>query len=186
MSASRLTLVLMAGLPGAGKTTLAYALGRELGWQVIDKDTHKEVLVKQGFDDNRAGKAAYELSFAQIRTFLIRQQISTILDTAALHHFVLDEVMEIMRCTDEAMLKVILCVADRDLRNFRLRNRPYQHTSIRVDPATIPDYLRYFEHLPKNRLTLLTNVPLLECIIKAKEYIELEESVEPWHIFGTF
>jgi len=41
MSVSRLTLVLMAGLPGAGKTTLAYALGRELGWQVIDKDTYK-------------------------------------------------------------------------------------------------------------------------------------------------
>ena len=69
------TLVMMAGLPGAGKTTLAYALGRELGWQVIDKDTHKEVLVNQGFDDDRAGKTAYELSFAQIRTSLLKKSL---------------------------------------------------------------------------------------------------------------
>src|SRR5438876_658464 len=144
MSVSRPTFVLMAGLPGAGKTTLAYALGGELGWQVIDKDIYKEALVKHGLDDEHAGKAAYELSFAQIRTFLIQQQISAILDCAALHHFILDEVMEILDGTDRVLLKVILCVADRDLRNNRLRTRRYQPTSIRVDPATIPDYLRYF------------------------------------------
>ncbi len=177
MQYSRATLVLMAGLPGAGKTTLAYALGRELGWQVIDKDTYKQVLSKQGLDDDRASKIAYELSFAQARTLLIQHRVSTILDTAALQRFILDEVMEIVCGVKEAQLKVIFCVADRDLRNQRLRNRPYQPTSIRVDPATIPDYLRYYEHLPKNKITLLTNVPLVECVVKAREYIELEKLV---------
>ena len=177
MLLSRLTLVLMAGLPGAGKTSLAYALGRKLGWQVIDKDTYKEVLVKYGLDDEQAGKAAYELSFAQIRTFLIHQQISAILDCAALQHFILDEVTEILSNTNRVQLKVILCVADRDLRNHRLRTRRYQPTSIRVDPATIPDYLRYFEHLPKNTLIIQTNVPLLQCLGKAREYIEFETLV---------
>ena len=173
MSVFRPTLVLMAGLPGAGKTTLAYALGRELGWQVIDKDTYKEVLVKHGLDNDLAGKTAYELSFAQIRTLLIHQRMSAILDCAALDHFVLDEVMEILSGIDRVLLKVILCVADRDLRNYRLRTRRYQLTSIRVDPATIPDYLRYFEHLPENKLIIQTNVPLLQYIAKAKEYIEI-------------
>ncbi|MFL5654255.1 MAG: AAA family ATPase [Ktedonobacteraceae bacterium] len=169
------TLVMMAGLPGAGKTTLAYALGRELGWQVIDKDTYKEVLSKQGLDDDRASKVAYELSFAQARILLIKRQISVILDTAALHRFILDEVIEIVRCIDEAHLKVVFCVADRHLRNERLRNRPDQPTSIRVDPDAISDYLRYFDHLPDDKLTLLTNVPLIECVAKARKYIELEK-----------
>jgi shikimate kinase len=44
MNNPRLTLVLMAGLPGAGKSTLASALSRELDWHVIDKDRHKELL----------------------------------------------------------------------------------------------------------------------------------------------
>ncbi len=177
MSIPSPTLVLMAGLPGAGKTTLAYALGRELGWQIIDKDIYREVLVKHGLDDEHAGKAAYELSFAQIRTLLIHQQMSAILDCASLYHFIIDEVMEILSSADGVRLKVILCVADRDLRYYRLRTRRYQPTSIRVDPATIPDYLRYYEHLPKNKLIIQTNVPLLQYIAKAKEYVEFEISV---------
>ena len=137
-----------------------------------DKDTYKEVLVKHGLDNNLAGKTAYELSFAQIRTLLIHQRMSAILDCAALDHFILDEVMEILSSIDRGLLKVILCVADRDLRNYRLRTRRYRPTSIRVDPATIADYLRHFEHLPENKLTIQTNVPLLQCIDKAREYIE--------------
>lgn len=166
------TLVMMAGLPGAGKTTLAYALGRELGWQMIDKDTYRETLIKQGVDEKRAGKIAYEISFAQIRTLLIRQRMPVIFDTAALHDFVIDEILEILRNTNGAILKVILCVADRDLRHYRMRTRPYQPTSIRVDPATIADYFRYFNHLPADRLVLVTNASLEICIMKAKAYVQ--------------
>ncbi len=149
---SRPTLVLMAGLPGAGKTSLAYELGRELQWHVIDKDMYKEVLVKQGLDDNNAGIAAYELSFAIARTVMKRQQASIILDTAAIQRFIIDDVREIVDCIIGSRLKVILCVADRDLRNERLRIRTYKSTSIQVDPATTADYLQYFEHLPPDKL----------------------------------
>jgi shikimate kinase len=34
----RQTLVLMAGLPGTGKSTLGYALAKTFDWIVIDKD----------------------------------------------------------------------------------------------------------------------------------------------------
>ena len=35
------TLVLMAGFAGAGKTTLAYYLREQLGWEVLNKDQLK-------------------------------------------------------------------------------------------------------------------------------------------------
>lgn len=161
----------MAGLPGAGKTTLARTLRDELQWPMIDKDRYKEVLLRQGSDDDNAARAAYERSFAELRTILVQQQASVIFDTAALHRFILDAVMGILHEAEEAHLKVILCVADRDLRNQRLRTRPYQSTNIRVDPATIADYFSHFRHLPDDKLILYTFRPFEECLTQAKAYV---------------
>jgi uridine kinase len=167
------TFVMMAGLPGAGKTTLAYALGRAFQWQVIDKDSYKHVLLKQGLDDDSASNAAYELSFSMARNMLTKQQASVILDSSALHRFILDNVKDICGIAN-AQLKVILCVADRDLRNYRQRTRLYQPTNIRVDPATIADYLRHFKHLPPepDTLILYTTASVEECLAKAKQHVK--------------
>jgi predicted kinase len=171
MQGAKLTLVLMAGLPGAGKTTLARQLGRELQWHVIDKDGQKEVLLKQGLDNEQAGTLAYELSFHIIRAVLTKQRTSVIFDTASLHTFILEKAREIILSVKDAQLKVILCVADRDLRNRRLRDRPAQITTIRVDPATISDYLQQFKHLPSDTLILYTTRSVEECLAAARNHI---------------
>lgn len=162
---------MMAGLPGAGKTTLAGELKRELGWRIIDKDGYKVGLLNEGMDDDRAANVAYEHSFNEIRIALIEQRRSVIFDTAALHLFILDTVMEIVNCAAYAQLKVILCVVDRDLRNERLRSRGEQHTHITADPITIADYLQFFDHLPANKSIIYTNVPIEECLKKAQKYV---------------
>ncbi len=43
---ARPILLLMAGHPGAGKSTLALAIGCALGWPVLDKDTLKSTLLQ--------------------------------------------------------------------------------------------------------------------------------------------
>lgn len=171
MNHSRLTLLLMAGLPGAGKSTLASALSRELNWHVIDKDRHKELLLKQAIDEEKAGIATYELAFEIARSVLIRQQAPVILDSAALHTFILENAQDIVRSVPNAQLKVILCVADRDLRNRRLRDRPAQITNIQADPETIAGYLLLFKHLPPDILTLYTNRSIEECLTEARVYL---------------
>ncbi len=171
MELSRLTLVMMAGLPGTGKTTLAYALHGALGWRVIDKDEHRIILLNQGLDEELAANEAYEHSFAEIRNALMNEQASVIFDTAAMHRSIVDTVKEIADSAEGVQLKVILCVVDREERDNRLRTRPFPHTRIAVEPATIADYLQYFDHLPQDKLTLFTNAPLEECLSKAKEYV---------------
>src|SRR2546421_9076401 len=51
---NKLTLALMAGLPGAGKSTLASELSRKLQWCVIEKDRYKQELVDKGWNDEKA------------------------------------------------------------------------------------------------------------------------------------
>lgn len=172
MQSNRLTLLLMAGLPGAGKTTLAGSLGCALGWHVIDKDKRKQEMMKQGDDDDTSGRRAYDLSFAKAREMLSIQRTSVILDSAALQRFILASARDIVSSVENARLKVILCVADRDLRNDRLRKRPAQITTIRVDPFSIIDYLQHFEHLPSDKLTLFTHIPLEECRAQAIDYLK--------------
>ena len=171
MQDTHLTLALMAGLPGAGKSTLAYELSRKLNWHVIDKDRHKEVLLKQGLDEEEAGNAAYELAFDTAYNVLVRQQASVILDSAALHTFILDKALNLLEKVPQARLKAILCIADHDLRNKRLRSRPEQITNIRANPETIADYLRLFEHLPPHTLKLYTINPLHEYLEEVKNYL---------------
>jgi predicted kinase len=171
MEDSRITLVMMAGLPGAGKTTLAYALQSELGWRVIDKDRYRIQLLRQNKDADSAAEAAYEQSFGEIRTALLEERCSVIFDTSALHLFILDTVKEILNSAINARLKVILCVIDRDLRNQRLRSREEEHTRLTADPVGIPNYLRIFDHLPQDKLILYTNVLIKECLFQAIEYV---------------
>jgi predicted kinase len=171
MENSRHNLLMMAGLPGAGKTTLARALSCELGWHVVDKDAHKEVLLDHGIDIELAGHLAYELAFRTLRDKLLKQHTSVIFDTAAMQPFILDEVREIVDCAEHAELKIILCAADRDLRHHRVMTRPKQITTIRANPATMADYYYVFRHLPQDVLTLNTRNPFEECLQAAKEYI---------------
>lgn len=150
MSNLTLTLALMAGLPGVGKTTLARALGEKLGWQIIDKDGLKELFLQDGLDDVDASIRAYDLSFEAIRRGLESNR-SVILDTAALHSFILAESQEIVSDMKPVRVRfkvLFLVVADREVRNKRLQQRPPQTTVIRVDPSTIDAYLDCYTHLP--------------------------------------
>ncbi len=171
MKSAKLTLVLMAGLPGAGKTTLAYALSHELQWYIIDRDRYKQEFLDKGWDDEMAGRAAYDCSFEKARHALLEQQVSVILDSGTLHRFILENANIVCRAAN-AQLKAILCVVNRDLRNERLRKRSWPPvTNITVDPETTADYLQYFEHLPSDMLTLYTNESFAETVIAAKEYL---------------
>ena len=120
MDNTKLTLVLMAGLPGAGKTTLSCELGSALGWQVINKDRYKEELMKQGHGDDESSREAYEQSFKIASKILSCEWTSVILDSAALDPFIL--IKEIVLEAGHAQLKVILLGADRRTRNDHMRN----------------------------------------------------------------
>jgi predicted kinase len=85
-----LTLVLLAGMPGVGKTTLALALSQIWDWPVIDKDSLKSPLFTGGVSSELAGPASYTLMLEIAHYLLVTQHLSVILDSPGRIPFVFE------------------------------------------------------------------------------------------------
>ena len=179
------TLVLMAGLPGVGKTTLALALGSRLGWAVVDKDGLKapflEVpLLKGKFDEDSAGWAAYEYSLNVTEHFLVKQQLSVILDTSLLHPFILDQAKK-LTARSGAQLKILLCEVDEPTRRHRLRTRKASISQSKGHLVPKEGAKQFEEFDPSLYRRIWTKRPLKayveEALMYVMEYEQVQEAI---------
>jgi predicted kinase len=160
------TLLLMAGLPGAGKSTLALALGRELGWPVLDKDTVKTTLLQLGAEELLAGRASYQVLFDLARDLVVTQRLSIIMDWPSVYPRVI-EVSQTIAADARGALRVVFCAAGPETRERRTRDR-VSRLSQRGHPDRPPtarwhsngDGREYFPFLPPDTLTMITDRPV--------------------------
>lgn len=168
MPPESLTLLLMTGLPGSGKSTLALALGRRLGWPVLDKDTVKTALLDLGVAEQPAGQASYVVPLALCHD-LLGQGRSVIFDSPAAYPTVIARSQAIAAGT-AARLRVVLCTADVAIRRLRVEGR----TGKRSQPTTVAagasgterpldqhagDGRHLLAHLPPDTLVIGTDRP---------------------------
>lgn len=148
-----LVLVLMAGLPGTGKSTLARAIGATFGWPVIDKDVILTSLLDSGIAEPAAQPASYAAMFALGLDLLSSQRRSVILDSPAGLPVSTAQARRVAE-TAGATLVCILCLADRETRNARVAGR----TALRSQPVrvsrTIGDGHDRFAHLPDDAIAI--------------------------------
>lgn len=165
------TLLLMAGLPGSGKTTLALALGYEMRWPVLDKDTLKSTLLEMGIEERVAGPTSYDLLFAIGYDLLVQQGHSIILDSPSLYPLNIERAERIAREAN-ARLKVILCVVEEHVRRARLmqRRRKISQPLIHAFPVSEQERDR-FGHLPAETLVLHTAQPLEVLVPTARAFL---------------
>jgi len=169
-----LTLVLMAGLPGTGKTTLALALGQRLRWPVIDKDSLKSPLLSIGIQNEFAGPASYVLMLEIAHDLLVQQRLSVILDSPARYPSVLERVRA-LTCSVKAHLKIIYCMAHQEIRNQRIRSRVARPSQWNIDTdtqLTNEQERQMFAHLPADTLVLDTQHTFEECIVEGLAYLQ--------------
>lgn len=149
------TLVMLAGLPGTGNSTLSYALAQQLGWPVIDKDLLNGVLLNAGVDQGHAAPLAYQLLFTLAEDLVVQQRSSVILDSAGRQPFILVRAIDIAQ-RGGAQLKVIRCVAPQAVRAQRLASRVAGPSQWTVDQATDEEQEAWYAHLPPDTLVLST------------------------------
>jgi predicted kinase len=169
-------LVLMAGLPGCGKSALARGLAAALPGVVLDKDRVRAAL----FPPERVEYSTVQDDFCQglmeqTAAYLLRARPdeAVIFDGRTFsQRYQRARLAELARELGVA-LRVILCVCDEEVARARLERDATQGTH----PARNRDFGLYlavrarFEPLEGPHLRLDTAAPLEECVARALAYL---------------
>jgi len=170
-------LIIFSGLPGTGKSTLAEAVGKELGIPVFAKDWLEGTLLQSGLkptiEDKPLGFAGYELLTVLAERQLILGQ-SVILDSVAGPEPIRSTWRQLARQYG-AYWRVIECIcSDETLHRSRLkvrkRNIPGWHELEWSDVEKVKEYYRPWndEYLKLDMTNLYQ-----ENLSKAKAYCEI-------------
>lgn len=164
-------LVLMAGLPGTGKTTLSKELARQLHWIVLHTDTIKYTLFASGLSKENAAYMAYDVLFALTKDILVHQKQSIILDCSTRYPFIVERASGLAHLA-QAQLKVIHCTTSQYHRHQRLKTRT-ERILLPTNKAFTGDaeHHQIYKHLPGNTLRLDTTISLEKCVMEARKYL---------------
>ena len=108
-------LLVVSGLPAAGKTTLATALAREFPWPLVSKDDYKTLLLDAFPDGDLPGRSRQVGLYSfrvmwQVARVVLRAGQSVILETHFDRVHALPPILELAR-THRAQLSQVFCDA---------------------------------------------------------------------------
>ncbi|MBA3275392.1 MAG: AAA family ATPase [Chloroflexia bacterium] len=155
MDDAKPVLILMAGMPGAGKSTVALALSAEFGMPVIDKDVVVSSLLDEDIAEDIAHAAAYRTTFDLVEHLLCAQRLSAIVDTPAVYPSVLEWATNLCAETD-AILIPVLCSADGEARYDRMAAREGLRSHSKGTSRQPGTAHERFAHFPDNTIELDT------------------------------
>ena len=165
------TLLMLAGLPGTGKSTLGVAIGARLGWPVLDKDVLNAVLLQAEIAHIQAGPLAYDLVLALARSLLVSQRQSLILDTAGRQPAILQQA-RLMTQEAAGQLKVVRLLAPHAVRQARLGQRTAGLSQWTNDDTTPEQEAAWYAHLPPDTLLLRSEPPIAELLPHVLAFVQ--------------
>ena len=174
----------MSGAPGAGKTTIATALGKATGAVVIDHDVTKGALLAADIVPAQAGRASYQVLHA-LAGHLLQQGHSVIFDSPCFYLDLLERGQQLATAYG-ANYRYIECVLnDLDELDRRLTTRPRLPSQVagvyaiptvgsgkQVSGAiTFQDWIMNMKRPHTDYLTLDTAQSVESCIAQAINYV---------------
>ena len=172
------SLIVFAGLPGTGKSSLARAVARDLQAVYLDKDTIKGCIIavaeqmKIGQGLQLSGPLSYELLVTIAKDNLVLGR-SVVLDSPAAYQIFRDKVKQLARSL-KVNLRLIECICtDERLLRQRLESRWADQPAERAqDWTTFQRERAQFERLIDRRLVVDTAESLAVNLRKIRTYLE--------------
>jgi predicted kinase len=165
-------LILMAGMPGAGKSTVALAMGSAFGMPVVDKDVIVSAVLDRGIPEDAAHPVAYQATF-DLADHLVRiQGMSVIVDTPAVYPSTLDWAARLCAETGAHLIPV-LCSADGEARSDRMATRQGLRSHSKGTTRRPGTARERFAHFPDDTIELDTMRPADDVVREAIAAIRL-------------
>jgi predicted kinase/GNAT superfamily N-acetyltransferase len=164
------TIVMLAGLPGTGKTSLAYAIAQVFSCVVLDKDRINTTLINAGLKQDAAGPMSYDVLLDLVEDMVAIQKHSVIIDTAGRQRVVLDRARTIAEQAGAA-LRVIRLIAPRTIRLSRMSSRESRASQWLEDDTTESEEAQWYRHLPPDTLIISSTVSLKELLPNVLDFI---------------
>lgn len=164
-----LTLVVVSGLPGSGKSSVARELARALEFSLFELD-HIEAPILARFDGDALGWGGYEILSALAEDNLSLGR-SLVLDSVAWTNALREE-WRMLAARHRARYRPIeVVVPDRELHRSRVTSRAAKNDWARIEAA-----FTLYEAWSSDRLVLDSSQPLDALLTAALEYVRWEEA----------
>jgi predicted kinase len=165
-------LLQMHGESGAGKSTMALAIGRATGAVVLDKDCIKGPLIEGGIEDPQAGGLAYDV-FYLLAESILGQGFSVVLDSPVFWPRIAERGRALASSAGAAYFIVECRCEDAALQEQRLTTRPRlaSQPGSRAELAVALARPGVVRELAEPHLTIDTTQPVDVCVAQALRYI---------------
>jgi predicted kinase len=162
-------LVIMAGLPGTGKTTLAHELARKLGGVVLGKDEIRAALFPSELIEYSEEQDDFVVDMMlQTARYLLQRdsQRTVILDGRTFgRHDQLVHVTDFAR--DVPPWRVLECVCSKETAIKRIEMTSYFHPAANRTPELYERLAAEFQPIPEPKTMIDTDEPLDKCLEEA-------------------
>jgi predicted kinase len=173
-------LVIMAGLPGTGKSTLAHELSRKVGGVVLDKDEIRATLFPPDLIEYSSQQDDFVVSLMlQAARYILKRdpQRTVIIDGRPFSRR--DQLVQVTDfARDVPPWRLLECVCSKETALRRIELTAYRHPAANRTTELYEKLAAEFQPIPEPKTTIDTDEPLEKCLEEALAAISDEKKPE--------